>query len=141
MSEVPPPQEVLDRHLELLSEVHALFLEEGALLRSTGGIPDEAFLDRKRGFLIRLDQSLAGLRAIGGAGSRLDAGAAARVKEARKRMLQVLMLDRENERMLLKASVSSTLRQQYAPVLPGRVAKAYGDAARGAGRSPPRLEG
>ena len=132
MSEVTPPIEILDRHLELLSGLHALFLEEGALLRSTGGVPDEAFLERKRAYLDRLDQSLAALRSIGGAGARLNAQESDRVREARKRMLQVLILDRENERMLLKATVSTSLKHKYAPVLPGRVAKVYGDATRGA---------
>jgi hypothetical protein len=129
MSEEPTTRDILERHLELLAEVHALFLEESAILRSTGGLPDEAFLQRKQGFISRLDQSLAGLRTIGGAAARLDPDSTVRVKEARKRMLQLLMLDRENERMLLKVTVSSSLRQQYAPLLPGRVAKAYGQAA------------
>ena len=129
MSEGTPAREILDSHLKLLAEIHALFLEESAILRATGGLPDEGFLKRKQGFLSRLDQSLVLLKSIGGASARLDPESAARVKEARKRMLQILMLDRENERMILKVTVSSTLREQYAPVLPGRVAKAYGQAA------------
>lgn len=131
MSEAEKPSAILNAHLELLTEVHALFLEEGALLRASGGRLDEAFLERKRGYLVRLDTSLSGLRTLGGSGARLDPESAAQVKDARNRLLQILMLDRENERLLLKGTVSSSLRQQFAPVMPGRVAKAYGEAPGG----------
>jgi hypothetical protein len=130
MSEAGIPSEILNTHLDLLAEIHALFLEEGALLRASGGRVDENFLERKRGYLSRLDTSLSALRTLGGSGARLDPEGAARVKDARNRLLQILMLDRENERLLLKATVSSTLRQQFAPVLPGGVAKVYGAASR-----------
>lgn len=126
MSETGKPSAVLNAHLELLSEVHALFLEEGALLRTSGGRLDEAFLERKRDYLSRLDNSLSDLRTLGGSAARLDPESADRVKDARNRLLQILMLDRENERLLLKGTVSTTLQQQFAPVLPGQVAKAYG---------------
>ena len=43
MSEPFPSQKVLQSHLELLSELHELFLEESALLRASGLPPDEAF--------------------------------------------------------------------------------------------------
>lgn len=131
MSEAEKSSEILNAHLDLLTEVHALFLEEGTLLRATGGRLDEAFLERKRSYLSRLDTSLSGLRGLGGSGARLDPESAERVKEARNRLLQILMLDRENERLLLKGTVSSTLQQQFAPVMPGRVSKAYGGTAGG----------
>ena len=129
MSETTKPSEILSRHLDLLSEVHALFLEEGTLLRASGGRLDEGFLERKREYLSRLDASLSNLRNLGGSKARLDPDSAARVKEARNRLLQILMLDRENERLLLKGTMASTLRQQFAPVLPGGVAKAYGESS------------
>ncbi len=130
MIEANKSNKILNAHLELLKELHALFLEEGALLRTSGGRLDENFLDRKRSYLTRLDTSLSGLRNLGGSGVRLDPDSAARVKDARNRLLQILMLDRENERLLLKGTVSSTLQQQFAPVLPGRVARAYGGSSR-----------
>lgn len=136
MSEAEKPSVVLNAHLDLLSEVHALFLEEGAILRASGGRLDENFLEKKRGFLSRLDTSLSGLRTLGGSGVRLDPESAARVKDARNRLLQILMLDRENERLLLKGTVSSTLREQFAPVLPGGVAKAYGGSSATAKKGP-----
>jgi hypothetical protein len=48
------------------------------------------------------------------------------VEEGRKRLLQIMMLDRENERLLLKASLPPQVKAAYAPVVPGKVARAYG---------------
>jgi len=126
MSETVPPEEALRNHLELLSELHELFLEESALLRASTLPPDEAFLQRKRAFLSRLDESLDRLKGLGGAKARLRPEDRSKVREARNRLLQILMLDRENERMLLKKPPSSQIRAQYAPVLPGGIARAYG---------------
>ena len=129
MSETVPSQKVLQRHLELLSELHDLFLEESAVLRASGLPPDEAFLERKKGYLSRLDESLGQLKRLGGSEAHLDPTDRSRVKDARNRLLQILMLDRENERMLLKKQLSPKVRERYAQALPGRVAQAYGGSA------------
>jgi len=129
MSETVPSQKVLQRHLELLSELHDLFLEESAVLRASGLPPDEAFLERKKGYLSRLDESLGQLKRLGGSEARLDPADRSTVKDARNRLLQILMLDRENERMLLKKQLSPKVRERYAQALPGRVAQAYGGSA------------
>ena len=129
MSETVPSQKVLQRHLELLSELHDLFLEESAVLRASGLPPDEAFLERKKGYLSRLDESLGQLKRLGGSEARLDPADRLTVKDARNRLLQILMLDRENERMLLKKQLSPKVRERYAQALPGRVAQAYGGSA------------
>ena len=129
MSETVPSQKVLQRHLELLSELHDLFLEESAVLRASGLPPDEAFLERKKGYLSRLDESLGQLKLLGGSEARLDPADRSSVKDARNRLLQILMLDRENERMLLKKQLSPKVRERYAQALPGRVAQAYGGSA------------
>ena len=129
MSETVPSQKVLQRHLELLSELHDLFLEESAVLRASGLPPDEAFLERKKGYLSRLDESLGQLKRLGGSEARLDPADRSSVKDARNRLLQILMLDRENERMLLKKQLSPKVRERYAQALPGRVAQAYGGSA------------
>ena len=129
MSETVPSQKVLQRHLELLSELHDLFLEESAVLRASGLPPNEAFLERKKGYLSRLAESLGQLKRLGGSEARLDPADRSSVKDARNRLLQILMLDRENERMLLKKQLSPKVRERFAQALPGRVAQAYGGSA------------
>ena len=139
MSEAVPTRAVLQGHLELLSELHDLFLEESALLRASGPPPDETFLEKKRGYLTRLDHSLDQLKNLGGAEARLDPGDRSSVKDARNRLLQILMLDRENERMLLKNPLSPLEQRRYAPVLPGRIARAYGGTHDSFGERPIRF--
>jgi hypothetical protein len=126
MSRPETPARILRDHLEICAELHAVLLEENRQMRATGGPPAEDLLARKRGLLPRLDASLQGLRSINERAGALAAGEAAAVQEGRKRLMQLLMLDRENERLLLKASLPARLKAAYAPVVPGQVARAYG---------------
>ncbi len=119
------PGIILREHLELCSELHELLLEENRVMRTTGGPPSEALLVRKREYLPRLDASLEKLRALNAAGGALDREQTAAVQEGRNRLLQVLMLDRENERLLLKAALPPQFKAAFAPVAPGQVARAY----------------
>jgi hypothetical protein len=125
------PATILREHLELCGELHALLLEENRVMRTSNAPPSEELLARKREFLPRLDASLEKLKAINAAGAALTREESAAVQEGRNRLMQVLMLDRENERLLLKASLPAPLKAAFAPVVPGQVARAY---ARHAGR-------
>jgi hypothetical protein len=127
------PAAILRDHLELCSELHALLLEENRVLRTTGAAPTEDMLARKREFLPKLDASLEKLRAINAGGASLTREASSAVQEGRNRLMQVLMLDRENERLLLKAALPAPFKASLAPVAPGQVARAY---ARHAGKPP-----
>jgi len=102
-----------------------MLLEENRILRTTGTPPSEELLTRKREFLPRLDTSLEKLRAINADGARLSREEAAAVQEGRNRLMQVMMLDRENERLLLKAALPAPFKAALAPVAPGQVARAY----------------
>lgn len=119
------PAAVLRTHLELCAELHALLLEESCVMRATGLPPTEELLGRKRDYLPRLDASLERLRAINETGASLTRDESAAVQEGRNRLMQILMLDRENERLLLKASLPPQLKAAYAPAVPGQVARAY----------------
>ncbi len=121
--------DILRDHVAICSELHTLFLEENRVLRTTSAPPPEDLLERKREFLPRLDASLERLRAINESGSRFSAEEQVLVQEGRKRLMQLLMLDRENERLLLRASLPPMVKAAYAPVMPGRIAKAYGKFA------------
>jgi hypothetical protein len=127
------PATILREHLELCAELHALLLEENRVMRATGAPPAEELLMRKREFLPRLDASLERLRAINAEGASLTRDESAAVQEGRNRLMQVLMLDRENERLLLKAALPAPFKAAFAPVVPGQVARAY---ARHAGPKP-----
>lgn len=117
---------ILREHLNICSELHALLLEESRLLRATNSTPDEQFLGRKRTFLPRLDGSLAKLKELNENGTSFSREESELVEEGRRRLLQIMILDRENERLLLRAAVPQQTRAAYAPVVPGTVARAYG---------------
>ncbi len=123
------PAEILRAHIALCSELHALFLEENRVLRTSGAPPSEDLLMRKRDFLPQLDASLERLRQINEGHPRFTPEEQAMVQDGRKKLMQLLMLDRENERLLLRASLPPQIRSAYAPVIPGRIAKAYGKYA------------
>jgi hypothetical protein len=94
--------EALLQHQQLCDELHELALAENSFLQQHRRAPDAALLDRKRALLTRLDATLAALREASGA-----SGCGAALEKTRSRILQVLQLDRENEQLLLRYSLSS----------------------------------
>jgi len=93
-------------HQQLCDDIHQCVLEENRLLRQHQRAPDAAFLNRKRQLLERLDVSLAGLRSIA-PGTVRDPQAREVLEKTRARILQILQLDKENEQLLLRVSISS----------------------------------
>ncbi|MBI5766249.1 MAG: hypothetical protein HZA93_00520 [Verrucomicrobia bacterium] len=96
----------LAEHHALCDELHQLALDENRFLRTHQRTPDAALLDRKRVLLERLDQTLGALRALPAASIR-DPAARAQLENTRARILQILQLDKENEQLLLRCSLSS----------------------------------
>jgi hypothetical protein len=94
--------EALLQHQQLCDELHELALAENSFLQQHRRAPDAGLLDRKRALLTRLDSTLAALRAAGPA-----KGLNAALEKIRSRILQVLQLDRENEQLLLRYSLST----------------------------------
>jgi hypothetical protein len=116
-------EEALQQHLALCDELYQLALEENRFLRVEQRPPEEAWRERKRALSERLAQSLDNLRTLG---RQPGARGGAVLEEARARSLQILMLDRENEQLLLRCSMGAPMRQVPAPT-PSRpaVARAY----------------
>lgn len=95
--------EALRQHQQLCDEIHACVLDENRFLRQHGRSPDEPLVQRKRELLQRLDTSLAALRAI--PATVRNPAERDVLERARGRILQILQLDRENEQLLLRASL------------------------------------
>lgn len=99
------PMEALQQHQELCNELHQLALEENSFLQQHRRVPDAALLDKKKGLLARLDETLAALRAV----PRHSAESATfrvALDKTRARILQILQLDKENEQLLLRFSLT-----------------------------------
>ena len=123
------PEEVIRAHIVLCDEVLALMMEENRILRSTGAAPQEDFLSRKRLLLPRLDKSVEELHAVRESGVRLSDGARRQVESAQNKLMKIFMIDRENEQLLLKATMP-VARMGAMPVIkkmsPDRLKRTYG---------------
>lgn len=121
---------ILREHVRLCSDLHDLFIEEGQLMRSTGAAPSEEFLDKKKGFVSILDKGLELLKEINESSEPIPRGLEPLVKECRDKIMKLMMVDRENERLLLKTSLQPKMKTAHAKLAPGQVARAYGKFSR-----------
>ncbi len=97
--------EALLQHQKVCTELHELALEENQFLRQHQRTPGPDLLNRRRGLLQRLDTALAGLRAAPREHPPRPALRQA-LERAGARVLQVMQLDRENEQLLLRHSLT-----------------------------------
>jgi len=113
------PQQALQQHQDLCNELHQLALEENSFMQQHRRAPDAALLEKKKTLLARLDETLTALREI--PRGNLEGGAAFRaaLDKTRARILQILQLDRENEQLLLRVSLSNAgMTAQPTPMAP-----------------------
>ena len=111
------PMKALQQHQDLCNELHQFALEENSFLQQHRRAPDASFLEKKKGLLARLDESLAALRTVPRNGAE---GAPFRVllDKTRAKILQILQLDRENEQLLLRFSLAGAAGATMAPAVP-----------------------
>jgi hypothetical protein len=109
--------ETLQQHRQLCDELHQCALEENRFLRQHQQSLPAAMIDRKRGLLERLDLSLSALREIP-AGKVREPATRDLLEHTRARILQILQLDKENEQLLLRYSLSSPKPAGAAPAAP-----------------------
>ena len=119
-------ERILTEHIRLCSDMHELFIEEGRIMRSTGLPPDEAFLKRKETFLPILEKGLQLLKRINDDPISFPRGLESLVEEARSKVMKLMILDRENERLLLKTSLPPKMKAAYGKAAAGQIAKTYG---------------
>ncbi len=99
------PMQALQQHQDLCNELHQLALEENSFLQQHRRTPDATLLERKKGLLARLDETLAALREVP-RNSADSAAFRAALDKTRARILQILQLDKENEQLLLRFSLA-----------------------------------
>lgn len=106
-------QEILQKHLQVCDELYQLAHEENRHLKQHRRAPDAPLLERKRALLEQLDASLKNIQAQ--AGSEPSREAKPVLETVRSRILQILQLDKENEQLLLRASLSRGVEPIAAP--------------------------
>lgn len=106
-------QEAIQEHRQACDTLYELALEENRFLQENHRAPEPAFLEKKREALGRLDAAMKALRAPGTKGPK-DAQTKAALQKTQARIMQILQLDKENEVLLTRFSLS---RGMPAPVL------------------------
>lgn len=95
----------LSEHRQTCDELHQLALDENRFLRMHQRTPGPEMLERKRTLLAALERTLAALGSLPVACAR-EPEARALLEHTRSRILQILQLDRENEQLLLRCSLT-----------------------------------
>ncbi|HVS51280.1 MAG TPA: hypothetical protein VHD62_02900 [Opitutaceae bacterium] len=108
--------ETIRAHHQLCDEIHLCVLDENRFLRQHQRAPEPALLEKKRALLEKLDLTLAALRSVPAASAR-DPETRAQLEKTRGRILQILQLDKENEQLLLRCSLTAN-RPANAPAAP-----------------------
>lgn len=117
--------EALQQHQSLCDDLHALTMEENRHLQQHRTAPTGDLLERKRVLLARLDETLAALRAAPRDTAQSPAVRAA-LDKTRARILQILQLDKENEQLLLRVSLSGSRATPAPSTVPaGMLQKIY----------------
>lgn len=108
------PLQALQQHQQLCDELHTLALEENSFLQQHQRAPSATIIEKKRALLGRLDDTLTALRAVQPDGANPTATKQA-LEKTRARILQVLQLEKENEQLLLRFSLSAHRQTPPAP--------------------------
>ena len=88
-------------------------------------MPGQEFLDRKRNTLQRIDSSLAGLKELNAEGPVRGERSSRLIKSAQNKLMKIFLLDRENEQMLLKYSVATSMVRQQSRFPAHKISQAY----------------
>lgn len=97
--------DALKQHQQVCDELHTLALDENRHLQQHRRAPDAPLLERKRTLLSRLDETLLALRTASREGVQASDFRQA-IEKTRSRILQILQLDKENEQLLLRFSLT-----------------------------------
>jgi hypothetical protein len=116
--------QALQHHQQLCDELHELALEENRFLQQHQRAPEAELLERKRKLLHRLDDTMSALRSAPRAEDNQPALRQA-LDRVRARILQILQLDKENEQLLLRYSLTAGKPAGSTAVAPGMLQKIY----------------
>ncbi len=95
--------EVVDRHLKLCEDILVVLNEENRMLRRQPPSVEDDLLAQKKGLLPQLDESLASLKEFHETSPELLPAVKEKLKSVEKKIMRILLLDRENEQLLLKS--------------------------------------
>lgn len=107
-------EDTLRFHIELCEKCYTLLQSENAHLKHEQSPPSAELLEQKKQLLEQLENSNQKLKTINESSTHLTATQKQLAQDAQKKIMKIFLLDRENEQLLLKFSVT----QQQTPALP-----------------------
>jgi hypothetical protein len=118
------PLEALRQHRRICDELYQLSLEERRFLEQHHRLPDAPLQERRRGLAEQLDGALSALRSVPPGSARQPEMKAA-LDQSRSRILQILQLEKENEQLILRYSLSPGAPSAGPSPAPGLLQKIY----------------
>jgi hypothetical protein len=97
--------EAIQQHRQICDELYQLALEENRFLQENRRPADAPLLERKRAALGKLEAAMAALRSAP-PGDAKDPARRVALEKTQARIMQILQVDRENEQLLLRYSLS-----------------------------------
>lgn len=108
------PEEIVEYQAWIADEALVLLTEENRILKE-GRQQDNDFLERKRDLLARLEVAVENVASLNQQGISLGEAGNKLIDSAQNRIMKVLMLDKENERLMREGGATP---QQAKPASP-----------------------
>jgi len=121
--------ETLQQYFVVCEEVHSILLEENRILQTTQRPPCADFLNRKSKLLPKLDAGRVAMSIAKMTQACEVPMQHVAIDRLQKKMLSLLLLDRENEKMLLKYSLQTDVLRVGAKPRAHLVSRAYSAAS------------
>ncbi|MFW5883640.1 MAG: hypothetical protein ACOCVG_04660 [Verrucomicrobiota bacterium] len=120
---MPASPALLESHRALVDEVHEVLLQENRVLKDGGDLVEQGIVERKNALLDRLNKDVDALQHLANEETPRDETSREIIAALQNKLMKIFFLDRENEQLLLKASVGSVMIGQHRAQ---RVGRAYG---------------
>jgi len=102
------PEQVIREHLKLCERTHDLLLRENKHLKDQGTPTSKELIEEKKQLLPLLDHSVTALNKLRREDFSPFGDGSALMQKAQNKLMQIFYIDRENEQLLLKASMQTT---------------------------------
>jgi hypothetical protein len=120
--------EAIQNHRAICDELYALAVEENRFLQEQRRPVEAALIERRRAALKRLDEAVAALRAVPAGGAK-DPSRRDALEKTQARIMQILQIDRENEQLLTRYSLSRGPQPPAESVERGMLQRIYSGGA------------
>ncbi|HEY1763981.1 MAG TPA: hypothetical protein VGF85_03595 [Opitutaceae bacterium] len=98
-------EEAIQNHRAICDDLYGLAVEENRFLQEQHRPAEPALIERRRAVLKRLDEAVTALRSLPAGGVK-DPGRRDALEKTQARIMQILQIDRENEQLLTRYSLS-----------------------------------